>query len=164
MMDKFGYKNEMQIPKILKITINRGAGEAVSNPKVIEDTVAEIEAITGQKPVITKAKKSIASFKLREGMPIGAKVTLRGKKMYHFVSKLLNIALPKIRDFRGVSTRAFDGRGSYTLGLKEQIIFPEIRLDKIDKVRGFNITVTTTCSSKEETMEMMRLIGMPFRK
>jgi large subunit ribosomal protein L5 len=164
MSEKYHYDNVMDVPKIVKITINRGLGEAVSNAKAIEDSVNEIMMITGQKPIITKAKKSIANFKLRQGVPIGVKVTLRGKRMYEFISKLINIALPKIRDFRGISSKAFDGKGNYTLGLKEQIIFPEIRLDKIEKIRGFNITITTTAKTDEEAYDLLKLIGMPFRK
>lgn len=164
MQGKFNYDNAMQIPKITKITINRGCGEAVANPKVIEDTVSEIMEITGQKPVVAKSKKSISNFKLRQGLPIGVKVTLRGKRMYEFISKLINLALPKIRDFRGIPAKSFDGKGNYTLGLKEQIIFPEIRLDKVEKVRGMNITFCTTAKTDEEAFELLRLIGMPFRK
>lgn len=164
MMEKFQYKNVNEIPRITKITINRGVGEAVSNSKAIEDSVFEITQITGQKPVITRAKHSIASFKLRKGMPIGVKVTLRGKRMYEFLSKMINLSLPKIRDFRGVSRKAFDRMGNYTLGLKEQIIFPEIKVEKVDKIRGFNITICTDAKTNEEAYEILRLIGMPFRK
>lgn len=164
MKEKFHYENVMEVPTITKITINRGLGEAVSNSKAIEESVNEIMQITGQKPIVTKAKKSIANFKLRQGLPIGVKVTLRGKRMYEFISKLINVSLPKIRDFRGVSSKAFDGKGNYTLGIKEQIIFPEIRLDKIEKIRGFNVTVTTTAKTDEEAFELLKLIGMPFRK
>lgn len=164
LMAKYGYANIMQVPKITKVTINRGCGEAVSNAKVIEDTVSEIMMITGQKPIITKAKKSISNFKLRQGVPVGVKVTLRGVRMYEFISKLIDLALPKIRDFRGIPAKAFDGKGNYTLGLKEQIIFPEIRLDKVDKVRGMNITINTTAKTDEEAFDLLKFIGMPFRK
>ncbi|HAR62696.1 MAG: 50S ribosomal protein L5 [Candidatus Margulisiibacteriota bacterium] len=164
MKEKYNYTNVMEVPVIKKITINRGLGEAVTNSKAVEDSVAEIMNITGQRPIITKAKKSISNFKLRQGMPIGVKVTLRGKRMYEFISKLINVSLPKIRDFRGISSKAFDGKGNYTMGLKEQIIFPEVRLDKIDKVRGMNITITTSAKSDEEAYELLRIIGMPFRK
>ena len=163
MMNKFKYKNVMQIPKIEKIVVNVGIGEAIQNIKVLETASADIKAITGQRPVITKAKKSIASFKLRAGMPIGCMVTLRRERMYEFFHKLVHIVLPRVRDFKGVSSKSFDGRGNYTLGLKEQIIFPEIDYDKIDKARGMNITITTTAMSDEEGMELLRLMGMPFR-
>ena len=157
LMDKFNYKNVMEIPKIEKVVINMGVGEAVGNSKALESAVADLTAISGQKPVITKAKKSIAAFKLRQGMPIGAKVTLRG-----FLDKLMNIALPRVRDFRGVSPTAFDGRGNYALGLKEQLIFPEIDYDKIDKVRGMDIIIVTTAKTDEEARELLRILGMPF--
>lgn len=163
MMNKFKYKNVMQIPKIEKIVVNMGIGEAIQNIKVLDTASADIKTITGQKPVITKAKKSIASFKLRAGMPIGCMVTLRRERMYEFFHKLVHIVLPRVRDFKGVSSKSFDGRGNYTLGLKEQIIFPEIDYDKIDKARGMNITITTTAKSDEEGMELLRLMGMPFR-
>ncbi|MEW6771571.1 MAG: 50S ribosomal protein L5 [Bacillota bacterium] len=163
LMKEFGYKNVMQVPKLKKVTINIGLGEAVQNPKVIDAAVEDLKTITGQKPVVTRAKKSIAAFKLRAGMQIGAKVTLRGQRMYDFVDKLINVVLPRVRDFRGVSPKSFDGRGSYTLGLKEQIIFPEIDYDKVDKVRGMNITLVTTAKSDEEARELLRLLGMPFR-
>jgi len=163
MMNKFKYKNVMQIPKIEKIVVNVGIGEAIQNIKVLDTASADIKTITGQKPVITKAKKSIASFKLRAGMPIGCMVTLRRERMYEFFHKLVHIVLPRVRDFKGVSSKSFDGRGNYTLGLKEQIIFPEIDYDKIDKARGMNITITTTAKSDEEGMELLRLMGMPFR-
>lgn len=163
MMSKFKYKNVMQIPKIEKIVVNMGIGEAIQNIKVLDTASADIKTITGQKPVITKAKKSIASFKLRAGMPIGCMVTLRRERMYEFFHKLVHIVLPRVRDFKGVSSKSFDGRGNYTLGLKEQIIFPEIDYDKIDKARGMNITITTTAKSDEEGMELLRLMGMPFR-
>ncbi len=161
---KFEYQNVHEIPKIAKVVINRGLGEAASNSKLIPQSVEQIQSITGQKPLVTKAKKSISNFKLRKGQPIGCKVTLRGKKMYEFLTKLIHIALPKIRDFRGVPTRSFDGRGSYTLGVKEEIIFPEIKLDKLDKIRGFNITIVTTAKTDDECRELLTLIGMPFRK
>lgn len=160
--EKFGYKNVMQLPKIEKVIINMGVGEAVTNSKALETAVAQLTQIAGQKPVITKAKKSIAAFKLREGMPIGAKVTLRGDRMYYFLDKLMNIALPRVRDFRGVSSTSFDGRGNYALGLKEQLIFPEIEYDKVDKVQGMDIIIVTTAKTDEEARELLRLLGMPF--
>jgi len=163
LIKEFGYKNVMEVPKLEKVTVNIGLGEAVQNPKAIDAAVEDLKAITGQKPVVTRAKKSIAAFKLRAGMRIGAKVTLRGQRMYDFVDKLINVVLPRVRDFRGVSPKSFDGRGSYTLGLKEQIIFPEIDYDKVDKVRGMNITLVTTAKSDEEARELLRLLGMPFR-
>ena len=162
MIKKFGYKNIMEVPKLDKIVVNMGVGEAVGNSKALESAVADLTAISGQKPVITKAKKSIAAFKLRQGMPIGAKVTLRGDRMYYFLDKLMNIALPRVRDFRGVSPTAFDGRGNYALGLKEQLIFPEIDYDKIDKVRGMDIIIVTTAKTDEEARELLRILGMPF--
>ncbi len=162
LQDKFQYKNVMQIPKLEKVVINMGCGEAVSNSKVLEGAVADMTEIAGQKPVITKAKKSIANFKVRQGMPLGAKVTLRGDRMYYFLDKLMNLALPRVRDFRGVSGTAFDGRGNYALGLKEQLIFPEIEYDKIDKVRGMDIIVVTTAKTDEEARELLKLLGMPF--
>ena len=162
LMEKFNYKKVMEIPKIEKVVINMGVGEAVGNSKALESAVADLTAISGQKPVITKAKKSIAAFKLRQGMPIGAKVTLRGDRMYYFLDKLMNIALPRVRDFRGVSPTAFDGRGNYALGLKEQLIFPEIDYDKIDKVRGMDIIIVTTAKTDEEARELLRILGMPF--
>ena len=162
MMEKFGYKSVMQIPKVEKIVINMGVGEAVGNPKVLDAAVADMTIIAGQKPVITRAKKSIAAFKVREGMPIGAKVTLRGTRMYQFMDKLINIALPRVRDFRGISPKAFDGRGNYTLGIKEQLIFPEIEYDKVDTIRGMDIVVVTTANTDEEARELLRLMGMPF--
>jgi len=160
---RFQYKNVMEVPKIEKITVNVGLGEALQNVKALDSASADIKAITGQKPVITKSKKSIASFKLREGQSIGCMVTLRQERMYEFLHKLVHIVLPRIRDFKGVSPKSFDGRGNYTLGLKEQIIFPEIEYDKIDKVRGMNITVTTTAKTDEEGFELLKLMGMPFR-
>jgi large subunit ribosomal protein L5 len=164
LMKKFAYKSVMQVPKIEKVVINMGVGEAVQNSKVLDHAVADMTAISGQKPVITRAKKSIAGFKLREGMPIGVKVTLRGERMYHFLDKLMNVALPRVRDFRGVSPKSFDGRGNYTLGIKEQLIFPEINYDKIDKVRGMDVVIVTTANTDEEARELLGLMGMPFRK
>ena len=164
MMKKFEYKNIMQVPKLDKIVINMGVGEAVGNSKALESAVADLTAISGQKPVITKAKKSIAAFKLRQGMPIGAKVTLRGDRMYYFLDKLMNIALPRVRDFRGVNPNAFDGRGNYALGIKEQLIFPEIEYDKVDKVRGMDIIFVTTANTDEEARELLTLFNMPFAK
>ena len=160
--DKFQYKNVMEIPKVEKVIINMGIGEAVANSKALDSAVAEMVTIAGQKPVITKAKKSIAAFKLRAGMPIGAKVTLRGDRMYYFLDKLMNVALPRVRDFRGVSATSFDGRGNYALGLKEQLIFPEIEYDKVDKVHGMDIIIVTTAKTDEEARELLRLLGMPF--
>lgn len=162
LMEKFGYKNVMEIPKIEKVVINMGVGEAVSNPKILDVAVNDMMTIAGQRPVVTRAKKSIAAFKIREGMPIGAKVTLRGERMYQFLDKLLNIALPRVRDFRGVSPKSFDGRGNYTMGIKEQLIFPEIEYDKIDKVRGMDIIIVTTAKTDEEARELLKLMGMPF--
>jgi large subunit ribosomal protein L5 len=160
---KFKYKNVMQVPRIEKIVVNEGVGEAIQNIKVLDAASGDIAAITGQKPVITKAKKSIASFKLRAGMPIGCMVTLRRERMYEFYHKLVYIVLPRVRDFKGVSGKSFDGRGNYTLGLREQIIFPEIDYDKIDKIRGMNITIGTTARTDEEGYELLKLMGMPFR-
>ena len=162
LVDKFQYKNVMEIPKIEKIIINMGIGEAVANSKALDAAVSELITIAGQKPVVTKAKKSIAAFKLRAGMPIGTKVTLRGDRMYFFFDKLMNVALPRVRDFRGVSASAFDGRGNYALGLKEQLIFPEIEYDKVDKVHGMDIIIVTTAKTDEEARELLRLLGMPF--
>jgi large subunit ribosomal protein L5 len=164
LMQKFNYTTVMQVPKIEKVVINMGVGEATANSKVLDTAVAELQLIAGQKPVITRAKKSIAGFKLRENMPIGAKVTLRGERMYYFLDKLFNITLPRVRDFRGVSTKAFDGRGNYTLGLKEQVIFPEIEYDKVDKVRGMDIVIVTTAKTDEESRELLTQLGMPFTK
>ena len=164
MMKKFSYKNKMEVPKIEKIVINMGLGEAKENAKAIESAVADLAIIAGQKPIVTKAKKSIAAFKLRAGMPIGCKVTLRGKKMYSFANRLINLALPRVRDFRGVSANSFDGRGNYTLGVKEQLMFPEIRYDKIDKIRGMDIVFVTTAKTDEEARELLTLFGMPFKK
>lgn len=160
--EKFGYKNAMQLPKVEKIIINMGVGEAVGNPKALDSAVGDLTIISGQKPVLTRAKKSLAAWKLREGMPIGCKVTLRGTRMYQFLDKFMNVVLPRVRDFRGVSAKAFDGRGNYSIGLKEQLIFPEIEYDKIDKLRGMNIVVVTTAKSDEEARELLRLMGMPF--
>ena len=164
MMDKFNYKNVMEIPKIEKVVINMGIGEAVANSKALDSAVADLTLIAGQRPVITKAKKSIAAFKLRQGMPIGTKVTLRGDRMYYFLDKLMNIALPRVRDFRGVNPTAFDGRGNYALGLNEQLIFPEIEYDKVDKVRGMDIIFVTTANTDEEARELLAQFGMPFKK
>ncbi len=161
--EKFGYRNVMQVPRLSKVVVNMGLGDAIENVKVIETAAAEIAIITGQKPVVTKARKSIANFKLREGVPIGVMVTLRRDRMYHFLDKLIAIALPRVRDFKGVSPRGFDGRGNYTLGIKEQIMFPEVNYDKIDKIRGMNITIVTTARTDEEGLELLRLMGMPFR-
>ncbi len=164
MMDKFGYKNEMEIPKLDKIVINMGVGEAKENAKLLDAAVADMTAIAGQKPVITKAKNSIANFKIREGQGIGCKVTLRGERMYDFLDRLVNLALPRVRDFRGVNADSFDGRGNYALGIKEQIIFPEIEYDKVDKIRGMDIIVVTTAKTDEEARELLRFFGMPFAK
>lgn len=164
LQQKFGYKNVNQIPKIDKIVINMGLGDCKDNPKALEATVKELEAIAGQKAITTKAKKSIANFKLREGMNIGAKVTLRGERMYEFMDKLMNIALPRVRDFHGVSDKAFDGRGNYALGIREQLLFPEIDYDKVEKVRGMEMIFVTTAQSDEECKELLRLMGMPFTK
>ena len=164
MVKKFGYKNVMEVPKLDKIVINMGVGEAKDNSKVLETAVKELETIAGQKVVTTKAKNSIANFKIREGMPIGCKVTLRGEKMYEFLDRLVNLALPRVRDFRGVSADSFDGRGNYAMGIKEQIIFPEIEYDKIDKVRGMDVIVVTTAKTDEEARELLRLFNMPFKK
>ncbi len=161
---QFGFKSIMRAPRVEKIVINQGLGEAIANPKVIESAVADLAQIAGQKPVIRRARKSISNFKLREGVPIGCSVTLRGARMYEFLDRLTSVALPRVRDFRGVPTKSFDGRGNYTLGIKEQIIFPEINYDKIDKIRGMNITICTTAKTDEEGIELLRLMGMPFRK
>lgn len=162
MMQKFGYKSVMEIPKVEKIIINMGVGEAVGNPKALDSAVADLALIAGQKPVVTRARKSISTFKIREGMPIGSKVTLRGQRMYDFLDKLINISLPRVRDFRGISPKSFDGRGNYSLGVKEQLIFPEIDYDKVDKVRGMDIIIVTTAKNDEEARELLRLLGMPF--
>ncbi|SMO79627.1 LSU ribosomal protein L5P [Melghirimyces algeriensis] len=164
LMKRFEYRSPMQVPKIEKVVINMGVGEAVQNSKVLDGAVEDLTLISGQKPVVTRAKKSIAGFKLREGMPIGAKVTLRGERMYEFLDKLINVALPRVRDFRGISPKAFDGRGNYTLGLKEQLVFPEIEYDKVDRVRGMDIVIVTTADTDEEARELLTQMGMPFRK
>jgi large subunit ribosomal protein L5 len=164
LVQEFGYKNSMQIPKLEKIVINMGLGEAVQNPKIIEGATEELTKIAGQRAVVRKAKKSIATFKLRVGMPIGCCVTLRGDKMYGFFSKLVNVALPRVRDFRGLSPKGFDGKGNYSMGVKEQIIFPEIDYDKIDKIKGLNISIVTSAPTDEEGRSLLRLLGMPFRK
>ena len=162
LMQKFGYKSTMQIPRLEKIVVNVGCSEARENAKVLDAVVSDLTAITGQKAVVTKAKKSVANFKLREGMPIGAKVTLRGNKMWEFLDRLFNVALPRVRDFRGISADSFDGRGNYALGVKEQLIFPEIEYDKIDKIRGMDIVVCTTAKTDEEARELLKLVGAPF--
>ena len=164
LMDKFQYKNVMEVPKLEKVTINMGLGEAKENSKILESAVAEIGKIAGQKPVITKARKSIANFKIRQGMPVGAKVTLRGDNMYNFIDKLFNVSLPRVRDFRGVSKNSFDGRGNYSMGLKEQLIFPEINFDEVDTVKGMNIVFTTTAKTDEEAFALLQYLGMPFEK
>jgi large subunit ribosomal protein L5 len=164
LMKQFGYKNVMAVPKLVKVNVNMGLGEAIANAKVLDVAAEELSAITGQRPIVTKAKKSIAAFKLRQGMPIGVTVTLRGDRMYEFMDRLVNIALPRVRDFRGVSLRSFDGRGNYTLGLRDQLIFPEIDFGKADKARGMNITVVTTAKSDDEAYELLKLLGMPFAK
>jgi large subunit ribosomal protein L5 len=164
LMKKFGYKNIMQVPKMEKVVINMGIGEAKENVKILDAAASDLQTITGQKPVITKAKKSIANFKIREGMPIGCKVTLRGERMYEFVDRLINLALPRVRDFRGVNPNAFDGRGNYALGIKEQLIFPEIEYDKIDKIRGMDIIFVTTARTDEEARELLTQFNMPFAK
>ncbi|MDD3113006.1 MAG: 50S ribosomal protein L5 [Candidatus Izemoplasmatales bacterium] len=161
---KFNYSSVMACPKVSKIVLNIGVGDAVANPKVLDDAVNELTQITGQKPVITKAKHSIANFKLREGMAIGCKVTLRGERMYDFFDKLITIALPRVRDFRGINPKGFDGRGNYTLGVKEQLIFPEINYDKVNKIRGMDIVIVTTANTDQEAFELLKLFGMPFRK
>jgi large subunit ribosomal protein L5 len=164
LMSKFSYKSVMQVPKVEKIVLNMGVGDAVANAKALDNAVEELAQITGQKPVVTRAKKSIAGFRLREGMPIGAKVTLRGERMYEFLDKLVSVSLPRVRDFRGVSKKAFDGRGNYTLGIKEQLIFPEIDYDKVSKVRGMDIVIVTTANTDEESRELLTQFGMPFQK
>lgn len=161
---EFGYTNHMAVPKITKVVINMGLGEAIQNPKAIENAVEDLTKITGQKPVVTKAKKSIATFKLRQGMNIGTMVTLRGPRMYEFLDRFMNLALPRIRDFRGVSAKSFDGRGNYSIGIKEQLIFPEIDYDKVDKIRGMDITIVTTAKTDEEARALLRKLGMPFRE
>ena len=164
MIKKFGYKNIMEVPKLDKIVVNMGVGEAKDNAKVLESAVKDMETITGQKAVLTRAKNSVANFKIREGMAIGCKVTLRGEKMYEFADRLINLALPRVRDFRGVNPNAFDGRGNYALGIKEQLIFPEIEYDKVEKVRGMDVIVVTTAKTDEEARELLRLFGMPYEK
>jgi large subunit ribosomal protein L5 len=163
LMKQFGYKNAMQVPRLSRIVVNMGLGDAVANPKIIDAAVIELATITGQKPVVTRAKKSIATFKLREGMPIGCKVTLRRERMWEFLDRLVNLALPRVRDFRGTSPRAFDGAGNYTLGLREQIVFPEIEFDKVDSVKGMNVTFVTTAQTNEEAKDLLKRLGMPFR-
>jgi len=164
MVSKFGYKNMMEVPKLNKIVVNMGVGEAKENSKILDSAVKDMEIITGQKAVVTKARKSIANFKLREGMSIGCKTTLRGVRMYEFADRLITLALPRVRDFRGVNPNSFDGRGNYSLGIKEQLIFPEIEYDKVDKVRGMDVVFVTTAKTDEEARELLRLFGMPFRK
>jgi large subunit ribosomal protein L5 len=164
LLEKFGYKSPMQVPKIEKIVLNMGLGEAIQNAKILDTASEDLKLISGQKPVITRARKSIAAFKLRKGMPIGCMVTLRGDRMYDFLEKLIHVALPRIRDFRGVSPKSFDGRGNYTIGIKEHIIFPEIDYDKVDKIKGLNVTITTTAKTDEEARALLEGFGMPFRK
>ena len=164
LMKKFGYKNIMEVPKLDKVVINMGVGEAKENAKLLEAAVKDMETITGQKAVLTRAKNSVANFKIREGMPIGCKVTLRGEKMYEFVDRLINLSLPRVRDFRGVNPNAFDGRGNYALGIKEQLIFPEINYDQVETIKGMDIVFTTTAKSDEEAMALLQLLGMPFEK
>ncbi len=164
LQERFGYKNVMQIPKIEKVVVNIGLGEAIQNAKALDAASRDLALITGQKPLVTRARKSIATFKLRKGMPIGLKVTLRGRRMYDFLDRLFNVALPRVRDFRGVSPDAFDGRGNYSLGLREQLIFPEIDYDQVDRVRGLEVTIVTTAETDEEARELLRLLGMPFRR
>ncbi len=164
LMKRFGYKNRMQVPRLVKITVNMGLGEATQNPKMIDNAVVELTAITGQKPVITKARKSIAAFKVRAGNNVGVSVTLRGDRMFEFLDRLMNVALPRVRDFRGVSPKAFDGHGDYTLGIREQIIFPEVDYDKVEKFKGMNVTVGTSATTDEEAFALLKGLGMPFRK
>ncbi|OEU52585.1 MAG: 50S ribosomal protein L5 [Desulfobacterales bacterium C00003060] len=163
LMDRFGYKNVMEVPKLIKIVLNMGLGEAIQNIKILDSAVQELSLIAGQKPVVTRARKSIAAFKLRAGMPIGCMVTLRGVRMYDFLTRLVNVGLPRVRDFRGVSSKGFDGRGSYSLGIKEHIIFPEIDYDKMDKIKGLSVTIVTSARSDEEGKALLQLMGMPFR-
>ena len=163
MIQRFGYKNIMEVPRLEKVVVNMGVGEAIQNPKLLDAAVNDLSVITGQKPIITRAKKSIANFKLRAGMPIGCKVTLRGQRMYDFLGKLFNVALPRVRDFRGVSPRSFDGRGNYSLGVREQLIFPEIDYDQVEKIRGLDIVIVTSAKNDEEARELLRLLGIPFR-
>jgi large subunit ribosomal protein L5 len=164
MMKEFNYRNVMEVPRLHKIVVNVGVGEAIQNPKALDAAVRDISVITGQKPIITRAKKSIAAFRVRAGMPIGVTVTLRGERMYEFLDRLMNAALPRLRDFRGVSTRSFDGRGNYTLGLREQLLFPEVDYDKIDKVRGMEITIVTSARTDQEARRLLELLGMPFQR
>ncbi len=164
LMERFGYKNPLQVPKLVKVSLNMGLGEAIQNPKILDTATEELAFISGQRPVITRAKRSIAAFKVRQGMPIGCMVTLRRNRMYDFLTKLIHIAIPRIRDFRGISPKGFDGRGNYTLGIKEHLIFPEVDYDKIDKIKGLNITVVTTANTDEEARCLLDGIGMPFRK
>jgi len=164
LMERFGYKNPFQVPRIEKVSLNMGLGEAIQNPKILDSAVEELTLIVGQKAVVTRAKRSIAAFKVREGMPIGCRVTLRGKRMWDFLTKLIHVAIPRIRDFRGISTRAFDGRGNYTLGIREHIIFPEIDYDKVDKIKGLNCTIVTTAKTDEEALVLLDALGMPFRR
>ena len=164
LMERFGYKNPLQVPKITKVSLNMGLGEAILNPKLLDSAVEELTLIAGQRAVVTRAKKSIAAFKVRAGMPIGCRVTLRGRRMWDFLTKLIHLAIPRIRDFRGISRKAFDGRGNYTLGIKEHIIFPEIDYDKVDKVKGLNCTIVTTADTDEEALVLLEALGMPFRK
>jgi large subunit ribosomal protein L5 len=164
LVEKFGYKSTMQTPKIDKIVLNMGVGDATQNAKLLDEAVAELKLISGQQPLITKAKKSIAGFRLREGMPIGAKVTLRGERMYDFLDKLINVSLPRVRDFHGISTKSFDGRGNYTLGVREQLIFPEIDYDQVNRVRGLDVVIVTTANTDEESLELLKQCGMPFAK
>jgi large subunit ribosomal protein L5 len=163
MIKTFGYKNSLEVPRVTKVVLNMGVGDAIQNPKALDAAAADMAAISGQKPIITHAKKSISAFKLREGMSIGCKVTLRGERMYDFLAKLFHVALPRVRDFRGVSSKGLDGRGNYSLGLKEQLIFPEIDYDKVEKIRGMDVTVVTTAKSDEESHELLKLLGMPFK-
>ena len=164
LIEEFGYKNRMQVPRLEKVVVNMGLGEAIQNPKILDSATMEMTQIAGQRPVITRARKSIAAFKLRAGMPIGCSVTLRGNRMYDFLTKLINIAIPRIRDFRGISRKGFDGRGNYSLGIREQIIFPEIDYDKIDKIKGLNITIVTSAETDKEGLVLLESLGMPFRK
>ena len=164
LIEEFGYKNRMQVPKIQKVVLNMGLGEAIQNPKILDSALEELTQIAGQRAVITRARKSIAAFKLRAGMPIGCRVTLRGKRMYDFLTKLIAVAIPRIRDFRGISKKAFDGRGNYSMGIKEHIIFPEVDYDKIDKIKGLNITIVTSAKTDKEAFCLLSAIGMPFRK
>jgi large subunit ribosomal protein L5 len=164
LMKEFGYKNTMQVPRVAKVILNMGVGDAIQNPKALDNAVAELAVITGQRPVVTKAKKSIAAFKVRTGMKIGCKVTLRGERMYSFLERLLNVALPRVRDFRGVSVKSFDGRGNYSLGVREQLIFPEIEYDKVEKIRGMDVVIVTTAGTDEEGRGLLSALGMPFRE